>query len=339
MTFPAPTALRLLIAWIAMASALSLGACAYSSPKNTAMNTAGWNTHCFGRFLIDLPPEARIGASYKIRGDQMKRLPISHRELEERVSYREQELKAQTHETEGTMFIRRVDHGGSSISLISWESPRRKRMKREDAYFVANDGTVFSYGGMLSADREHVALDNSAYYARKLRSRAPDETPAGPGFCIDGGYIAGQEFMNEEFRVGIALPEHPGMQMSFRSRTGAAGSGLLERAGGFLRTEVLGGAAGLDTLRKRRRPVGPIPGEEYLVAASDKGQRVYAFKWETQGKDASLSEPNLGLDLGVLERDTDDDGNPPPPAFESDEEALQLWDAIIDSIRLRPGAA
>ncbi|WP_454709910.1 T6SS immunity protein Tli4 family protein [Cupriavidus nantongensis] len=31
-------------------------------------------------------------------------------------------------------------------------------------------------------------------------------------------------------------------------------------------------------------------------------------------------------------------GAPYQPAFQSDDDALQLWDAIIDSIRLRPGA-
>ncbi|WP_418338291.1 T6SS immunity protein Tli4 family protein, partial [Pseudomonas citronellolis] len=55
--------------------------------------------------------------------------------------------------------------------------------------------------------------------------------------------------------------------------------------------------------------------------------------------DGSLSEPNITAGLGVLERDADSHGNPPPPAFRSDQEALELWDAIIDSIRLRPGAA
>jgi len=38
----------------------------------------------------------------------------------------------------------------------------------------------------------------------------------------------------------------------------------------------------------------------------------------------------------VEEADVDDDSPPPAPAFKSDKAALELWDAIIDSIRLRP---
>ncbi|NBF06994.1 hypothetical protein GV819_32535, partial [Pseudomonas sp. Fl5BN2] len=36
---------------------------------------------------------------------------------------------------------------------------------------------------------------------------------------------------------------------------------------------------------------------------------------------------------------SDEHGNPPAPTFKSDKAALELWDAIIDSIRLRPVSA
>lgn len=57
--------------------------------------------------------------------------------------------------------------------------------------------------------------------------------------------------------------------------------------------------------------------------------------WEVQGKEESLTEPNLTAGLAVLER-SNENGKPPPPAFKSDKEALELWDAIVDSIRVRP---
>ena len=33
---------------------------------------------------------------------------------------------------------------------------------------------------------------------------------------------------------------------------------------------------------------------------------------------------------------SNENGKPPPPAFKSDKEALELWDTIVDSIRVRP---
>ncbi len=92
---------------------------------------------------------------------------------------------------------------------------------------------------------------------------------------------------------------------------------------------------GIETLRKRERG-GAVPADEYLVASTDKGQRLYTFAWEAQGKDGSITEPNISAALGVLERSPDSSGKLPALPFKSDKEALALWDTIIDSVRLRP---
>ncbi|AZC32285.1 hypothetical protein C4K38_4333 [Pseudomonas chlororaphis subsp. piscium] len=92
---------------------------------------------------------------------------------------------------------------------------------------------------------------------------------------------------------------------------------------------------GIETLRKRERG-GEVPADEYLLASTDKGQRIYTFAWEAQGKDGSITEPNISAALGVLERSPDSSGKLPAPPFKSDREALELWDTIIDSVRLRP---
>lgn len=38
------------------------------------MDKSGWITHCYGRFLIDLPPQAEINAGYYLWGDNIKAL-------------------------------------------------------------------------------------------------------------------------------------------------------------------------------------------------------------------------------------------------------------------------
>nr|WP_302480493.1 T6SS immunity protein Tli4 family protein [Cupriavidus gilardii] len=58
-----------------------------------------------------------------------------------------------------------------------------------------------------------------------------------------------------------------------------------------------------------------------------------------QGRDRSLSEQNIAVNLQALEQSVVTLRTPYQPAFQSDEQAIQLWDAIINSIRLRPGAA
>ncbi|QGZ28875.1 hypothetical protein [Stutzerimonas stutzeri] len=45
------------------------------SRSDNPMDTTGWITHCYGRFLIDLPPQAIIiGAGYDVWGKQIERL-------------------------------------------------------------------------------------------------------------------------------------------------------------------------------------------------------------------------------------------------------------------------
>ncbi|SOY87436.1 conserved protein of unknown function [Cupriavidus taiwanensis] len=174
--------------------------------------------------------------------------------------------------------------------------------------------------------------------AANIRSRADNEIPTGPGFCIDQGFIAGNDYRSESVQVGITLPQHPNAFISFDASTGAEEDRLLERVDNFLAKAVAGPLAGLKVLRKRERNVGTIPAEEYATAATGNGQRVYVFAWESQGKNKSLSEQNVSAGLRVLEQPVDSPQTPYQPAFQSDDEALQLWDAIIDSIRLRPGA-
>ena len=92
--------------------------------------------------------------------------------------------------------------------------------------------------------------------------------------------------------------------------------------------------AGFARLRDRARPVGPIQADEILLASTTDGKRGYGFKWEAPGKEESLAEPNLNASLRVGESAYATNRE----SFATDEEALELWDAVIDSIRLRPGA-
>lgn len=304
------------------------------------MNKSGWKTHCFGRYLVDLPPQAQVRAAYKLWGTEIERLPgINAPSLQDKVDKRTIALQSMSHDTAGSMLVRRIDHGNGSTSLLSWSSPRRTILMYEEAYLATTSPwQAFKYSGDISASRQAMAVAFLNTLAANIRSRADNEIPTGPGFCIDQGFIAGNDYRSESVQVGITLPQHPNAFISFDASTGAEEDRLLERVDNFLTKAVLGPLAGLKVLRKRERNVGAIPAEEYATAATGNGQRVYVFAWESQGKNKSLSEQNVTAGLHVLEQPVDSPQTPYQPAFQSDDEALQLWDAIIDSIRLRPGA-
>ncbi|WP_241173184.1 T6SS immunity protein Tli4 family protein [Pseudomonas chlororaphis] len=307
----------------------------FSSFRDPVMDKSGWITHCFGRFLIDLPPQAEIRAGYYLWGDNIEALDETPAVLAAKINRREQELKSQQHDSKGSMFLRRLDFGAGASGLLSWSSEVASKVYLLDTYLVSQPAwRAYKWTGEVSTDRELRAIEISTALARNFRSREPNEIPTEPGFCIDRAYIAGNSFQSERFDIGVTFPDHPGAHFEFTSSTGAEENRLLDRVSGFL-----AGAArmvlGIETLRKRERG-GPVPADEYLLASTDKEQRIYTFAWEAQGKDDSITEPNISAALGVLQRRPDNNGKLPAPPFKSDKEALALWDAIIGSVRLRP---
>ncbi|WP_277589269.1 T6SS immunity protein Tli4 family protein [Pseudomonas chlororaphis] len=328
---------RQFFAVLGMVALTSITSCtSFSSSRNPSMDKTGWITHCFGRFLIDLPPQAEIRAGYYLWGDNIEALDETPVTLATRVDQTEQELKSQLHRrAQGSMFLRRLDLGGSSTGLLSWKSNASTEMYLLDTYAISKPTwRAYRWMGGVTRDRESQGIESATSLAYSLRSREADEIPSEPGFCIDRAYIAGNSFQGERFDIGVTFPDHPGAHFEFTSSTGAEEDRLLDRVGGFL-AGAARAVAGIETLRKRERG-GPVPADEYLLAGTDKGQRIYTFAWEAQGKDDSITEPNISAALGVLERSPDSSGKLPAPPFQSDKEALELWDTIIGSIRLRP---
>lgn len=328
---------RCLITIVGLIALSSVISCAsIFSSRSPAMDKSGWVTHCYGRFLIDLPPQAEIKAGYGLWGSSIKALDDTPATLAVRVDQHERELKNQQHKKiQSNMFLRRLDFGGEATGLLFWASDASIGTYYLSTYALSKPTWRPYYWRVeMSQNKEHRGIEVATSLARNLRSRAPNEIPTEPGFCIDRAYIAGDSFQSESFGIGVTFPEHPRTFLAFRSSTGAEEDRLLDRVSGFL-MGALKMVAGIETLRKRERG-GAIPADEYLLAGSAKGQRTYTFLWEAQGKDESINEPHLKVELSVEEADDDDDGTPPDPAFKSDKAALALWDAIINSIRLRP---
>lgn len=327
---------RQLFTVLGMVALTTITSCtSFPSSQNPAMDKTGWITHCFGRFLIDLPPQAEVRAGYYLRGQVIEPLKDDLAAFTSRIDQHEQELKRQQHDTKGSMFVRRYDLGKGSTGILSWASDASIESYYLYAYAVSEPVWQPYYWRIeMGPDREPRGIEVAKNLVRDLRSREPSEIPTEPGFCIDRAYIAGNHFQSERFDIGVTFPDHPGAHFEFTSSTGAEENRLLDRVSGFL-----AGAArmvlGIETLRKRARG-GPVPADEYLLVSTDKGQRIYTFAWEAQGKDGSITEPNISAALGVLQRSPDSNGRLPAPPFKSDKEALALWDAIIGSVRLRP---
>ncbi len=296
----------------------------------------GWKTCAIGRHLVDVPNEAETIESYKYNGVNLELMPSikTQATFNNMVSQREKELRAAKHVRRGNMFVERVPHENGSVTLISWSDPDLDyEYYRFDTYFRAGSKSLM-YSGEVSPDRKTTALATRQNLSREWHEVPDGELPEGIGFVAGDAILVAKRFNLESWELNIQLPNKP--DVSFRLTAYAqksVGSGLRARAGGIL-PALLGAVAGVGQLRNRPRPIGAIEADEILVAGTQDGKRTYGFKWEAPGKAYSLAEPNLNASLRVGESAYLTNKE----SFANDGEALELWDGVVDSIRLRPGA-
>ncbi|HEX6735427.1 MAG TPA: T6SS immunity protein Tli4 family protein [Azonexus sp.] len=295
-----------------------------------------WITRAIGRHLVDFPASAKLKETYIYNEDKLEPISVRNRgHFDSIVSMREIELKQARHDNAGPMFLERANHRNGSATLISWKSPYSEELIIFDTYFFTGSKAL-KYSSPVDPEIRHEALSRRVRLNEEWREIESGEIPDGIGFVAGDVMLAAKRFNLESWTLSAKFPGKPDVNFimhGFAQRV--VEPGLRERAGGatgFLATVL----AGKSTLRNRARPVGPITGDEILLAATQNGRRSYGFKWEAQGKTNALAEPNLIVELTDGIHDPDAAG---PTSFKDDDEALALWDEIIDSIRLRPGAA
>lgn len=316
------------------------GVVAAGDAKEQGMTT-GTKTHCLGRYLIDLPADAQARVSYTFaRADVKTHRNISEEQFERRIAAREVELRNAPHNGGGNLFVERRELSAEQVSLASWFSPASRLMYRYELFsHLPQERILYVFEGRGSASES--ALSSAYEYQRTLaesvRFRTQEEIPTEPGFCIESGLIQRSKFNREEVTANIRLREYPSVTLTFMSYvTGNPDRELLRRTStippGY--EEV---AARMQTLRRGDRNLGQVKGQELLVRGDGEGKKAYEFLWESQGEANSLEYPFLSLQLSTT-GESDAEGEVIDAPFESNEEAMALWDAILGSLRLRPGA-
>jgi len=296
-----------------------------------------WITRAIGRHLVNLPADAKLSETYTYNEDKLEPLPAKNRRhFDSLVELREEELKKALHrKRKEPMFLERVNHPNGSVTLISWSDPASEVLYLFDTYFLIGSKAV-KYSGDVSPILKQEVLIRRVRLSEEWRELKPGEIPEGIGFVAGDVMLAAKRFNLEDWRLSVKFTGKPRVNFvmyGFAQRI--VEPGLRERAGGatgFLASVL----SGKSTLRNDARPVGPIKADEILMAATQNGRRNYGFKWEAPGKANSLAEPNLIAELTDGIQEPESGG---PSSFKDDDEALALWDEIIDSIRLRPGAA
>lgn len=170
----------------------------------------------------------------------------------------------------------------------------------------------------------------------KLRPRAQDEIPSDPGFCIKNGFIAddGNMMHFEEARMQINFEEWPDVWAAVFSQTvpKAGDDSLLERLNKHPYTPAQ--QLRIKTFRKGKHEVHGFKGEEIMeLLPTEDGIKQHVFRWEAMGAVNDIFLPRLVLEF---ETATEPPEGPRSRPSLTDDQAIKLYDSIVNSIRLRP---
>ncbi len=283
---------------------------------------------CFGRYVMEVPAEADMHWGWQeFPGKIIAHVGAASQLKEMAEGYRAKEL-AKSKTAEITYFGPGAT--SNSLQIRSFESEIAKQYGAERTYtFVTAGPHLFEWsGGRKNAD-----------LIRALRPRENAEIPTPPGVCIDHGFVADASGTYQEiFGAGIHLPSLPDVSFSVDSNKlasvdGTNGEGLLASIN--RQKKYLGSRyPQLTTLREGKRIVGVWQGEESLVRRAD---GTHEFDWEAVGMERSTLHPaHIGAKMytkvaanriGAAEQ-----------ASLSDEEAIALWDRLLDGVRFRVNA-
>jgi len=301
---------------------------------------------CFTRFLINLPTSTSIAYGRLTAGGEISRIPNTAFEIDNIIS---SEINKNRKNAE--IFTRGTEFDKMAGRPLISTNPKIRHLLTiigSDEYNVRtyfkieNDTYIISTLGVMP-DSIYSVMTENVDSAQHLFPRNEAEIPTQPGICIDGAFST-HETPYEGIELGVRLSEFPDVHFSIQ--TIKNGNGLmsvdlkdaLKNARQNAEARGLGfWVSGLKILRIGKRIVNDWQGEEMLlhVPGGFGKPSHHKFLFRTSGKKHDPLYPfvEMTLDTGV-------EGNQSASKEPSltDEEALALWDWLLNSIRVRPNA-
>lgn len=326
---------------------------------------------CFGRYLIDLPSDMKLGLNYKTIIDRdiwVEVEPISKLSFELRLRKRESDIREERLDGKPnspslkevtTLEIGKIfDHAHGStyanrtLELHAWHAGYAIKMWVKASDFTGPEFDNEPKARSLGSDVLNKRAQLLEIYSR-VRGRADTEVPTEPGVCVANGFIRGAASDGEDISMNFLLTSMPDVYLHVETDSGIKeDTTLLDR--GREINAMTEGAEGR-TMRKgaRKTPAG-VAFEEWLIAGNTNERhgkhhvKGHTFTLEGNSKIGSAKTPLFIVELHNGERESEpDDGRPawdkaPRPELKqaslSEAEALALWDAITSTLRPRPGA-
>lgn len=313
------------------------------------MMTRNMKTVCLGRFLIDLPQQARVsmGAAF-VDGFDIVSVPETDAAFGTRVAGREAELRTQTNKLgkpslEAVRAYQGKESSGKILVFGRWNDslPENGKLVRVEGASVEGYLRAGSMTFIFKAsDYDPAKISNLQRLFAQVSARADGEIPLEPGFCIGGGFIRDPLTADQGESIGLlaGLADHPDVSIAFSSMVGTTPApGILARSKTAMTNYPLLLGPAVRTLREGVRTVNGLAGEEIGVKITEPNfVTTFAYDWEMRARDMDVLAPLLALEL---QTGVGRPGGKPVQSSLAERAADELWESIVAGIRVRPATA
>lgn len=305
-------------------------------------------TVCVGRFLIDVPEHSVV-----VYGPSEIPWPISTylgkaSEIDTFVAGRLAEIEDEKRFASGSLrdkesFVGKVlDGAAAGQKIVIGVSKESGRIYRMDSYIKVGEDLFVQRATPIPIHKDEAIHDMNAI-ASALSSRGDSDVPKVPGICIEGGFIAETAAPSyEAVNAGVRMLEFPDVHfsLSMTKKDKLVESDALEprirQAEEIARRE--GHAAWYERIKMLRRGYHQLNkwrGFEILsrkpAQATEEESHEFAFLSQGEPKNPYLPVLDLEFHSGVKGNQI---GGTRPSV--TDDEAVEIWDRLTSSIRMRP---
>jgi hypothetical protein len=291
-------------------------------PKDQILQKYPMKTFAVGRFLIDLPEAAKeVSMSQEYIGMNVKWIDASKAQFASVLKQKRLSLSGMHRNAP----ILLKDEAGldenTHFFLFKQLSPESGLLEVDAYRYAPQLNGYHCFSSQVDPQRSDEALP----YARKVLSAVQPRlvTPAmtEQGACFDHAFISGSDAGNGEEAAIMASFDNLSISYFTQAIESVSGIPLMQRA------ERASEFPDAKILRKTKREIAGLNGGEFSFIDVPQASSSYSFTWEYDGQPNSVAAPKMRAGLETM-------GSISLPQ----EELLGLWDAVLASIRVRPGA-
>lgn len=317
---------------------------------------ADWKTESVGRVLIDLPTRRPRYWGSEFDGATVRQMqrPLTPSQFWARVHAVRDEYAQQKHRKESTRLANYVrPHGLNAALVIGYANDGSSNSSEMWRWVHLDEQHAFEFVQTLdlgklppSAQRFQSVLESALSALSRISPLAEGEIPNAEGLSIEGAVVSGETGSNARATLIVEVAHGVLLSISYRENNDPG-----ERYSGFEALNRLVNRAQLDlrfpnqptatrelkVLRRQERTLSGLRGQEFITRTTlNNGQIYYAMQFLIKGG-RGLLEPTVSIQFTTSDTPRESDGLsyavlPAEPVL------IALWDAVLDSFKVRPGA-